>query len=66
MKDQKEKKNIEFIANNSEEALNMKKALEKKGYEVNHVYTGVATPIIIDGDNYIVGARNIRFDYGLF
>lgn len=62
----KEKKSIDFIANNSEEALNIKKALEKKGYEVNHIYTGIGIPMLIDGYNFIFGARNIRLDYAIF
>jgi len=60
------KKTIEFYANDSEGALEMKKALEDKGYEVNHVYTGVSTPIVIDGSNNMYnGARKIRAMFGL-
>lgn len=59
-----QKRNIEFIANNTQEALDMKKALEKKGFDVNHIYTGSSVPTLIDdGNNYTVGAGNIRANY---
>lgn len=64
---EKQKKTTEFIANNSGGALEMKKELEKQGYEVHHIYTGSNKPIIINGGNgnFTTGAGNIRRDYGL-
>jgi hypothetical protein len=45
----------------------MKKTLEERGYEVNHVYTASTVPIIIDRDNrnFTAGIRNIVLMYGL-
>lgn len=60
---EKPKRNIEFIANNTEEALELKKSLEKEGFNVNHVYTGSSVPTLIEEGNYISGAGNIRANY---
>lgn len=60
---EKQKRSVEFIANNTEEALDMKKALEKKGFDVNHIYTGSSVPTLIDDGNYTTGAGNIRANY---
>jgi hypothetical protein len=62
----KQKRNIELIANNTDGALEMKKALSERGYEVNHIYTGCSTPILIENSNYTVGSGHIRAMYGLF
>jgi hypothetical protein len=63
---EKLKRNMEFIANNTSEALELKKSLEKEGFNVNHIYTGSSVPILIDKGNYTVGAGNIRTMYKLF
>jgi hypothetical protein len=57
------KRSVEFIANNTKEALDMKKSFEEKDFEVNHIYTGSSVPILIDEGNYTVGAGNIRRNY---
>jgi len=62
-----QKRTIELIANNTSEALALKESLEKKGFDVNHVYTGSSVPTLIDDrNNYTVGAGHIRAMYGLF
>ena len=61
----KSKRNIELIANNTGEAIEMKKSLEKKGFNVNHIYTGSSVPILIDNGHYTTGAGNIRAMYKL-
>jgi hypothetical protein len=58
-----QKRNIELIANNTDEALALKKSLEKEGFNVNHIYTGSSVPVIIDNGNYAVGAGHIRMMY---
>lgn len=63
---QRQKKSIELFANNSNGALDMKKSLEEKGYQVNHIYTGSTKPMVIYLGNLSVGAKNIRLNYGLF
>ena len=62
----KSKRSVEFIANNTNGALELKKSLEKKDFNVNHIYTGSSVPILIDEGNYTSGAGNIRLMYGLF
>ncbi|MEK6833485.1 MAG: hypothetical protein AABY32_05550 [Nanoarchaeota archaeon] len=62
----KSKRTIEFIANNTNEALALKKSLLEEGLDVNHIYTGSSVPILIDEGNYTSGAGNIRLMYGLF
>jgi len=58
------KRSVEFIANNTKEALDMKKSLEDKGFDVNHVYTGCSVSTLIDDNkNYTTGAGNIRANY---
>lgn len=61
-----EKRNIEFIANNTPEAIELKEQLTRKNIIVNHIYTGSAVPILIENGNYIVGAGNIRANYLCF
>jgi hypothetical protein len=63
---EKQKRNIELIANDTNGALELKKLLVQKGMIVNHIYTGSSTPILIDNGYYLVGAGNIRRNYGLF
>ena len=59
----KQKRNIELIANNTNEAIALKKSLEEKGFNVNHIYTGSCVPILKDEDNYTIRAGNIRRNY---
>jgi hypothetical protein len=59
----KQKGSIEFIANNTDAALELKKSLEDKGFNVNHIYTGSSVPILIDNKHYYSGAGNIRRNY---
>ncbi len=61
----KSKRSVELIANNTKEALDMKKSLEKKGFDVNHIYTGSSVPILIENKNYYSGLGHIRMMYGL-
>jgi len=61
----KEKRNIELIANNTREALDLKQSLEKREFNVNHIYTGSCIPTLIDNDNYTTGAGHIRIMYYL-
>ena len=59
-----QERTIEFIANNTREAIELKGKLSEKGFDVNHVYTGSSVPILIDkNNNYTVGAGNIRMNY---
>jgi hypothetical protein len=58
-----QKRSVEFIANNTDEALNLKKSLEEKGFIVTHIYTGSSVPILLDNGNYTTGAGNIRRNY---
>jgi hypothetical protein len=62
---EKQKRNIEFIANNTGEAMEMKKSLEKRGFMVTHIYTGSSVPTLIDNGDYTTGAGKIRMMYGL-
>jgi hypothetical protein len=62
-KETKQKRSIEFIANNTDAALELKKSLEDKGFDVNHIYTGSSVPTLIDNKNYTVGAGHIRANY---
>jgi len=63
---EKQKRNIELIANNTDAAKELKEQLSQKGFDVTHIYTGSSTPILIDNKNYTVGSGHIRAMYGLF
>jgi hypothetical protein len=56
---------VEFIANNTNEAIELKDKLIEQGLDVTHIYTGSSIPILLDKDNknYTVGAGNIRMNY---
>ncbi len=56
-------KKVEFIANNTREAIELKNKLAEKGLIVNHIYTGSSVPVLIDNGYYSVGAGNIRRNY---
>jgi hypothetical protein len=58
-----QKRNIEFIANNTPEAIELKDALAGKGLIVTHIYSGSSIPILIDNGNCTVGSGNIRRNY---
>lgn len=60
---QRSKKNIEFIANNTNEAIELKNRLIGRGLTVNSIYTGSDVPILIDNGNWYVGSGNIRANY---
>jgi len=60
-----EKRSVEFLANDSKEAKDMKKSLEEKGLKVNHIYSGSSVPILIDNGLPTRGAGNIRTYYSL-
>jgi hypothetical protein len=64
---EKIKKSIDLFAGNSEGTLEMKKALEEKGYEVNHILSASTKPVVIDynNKNLTPGIRNIVLMYGL-
>jgi hypothetical protein len=47
-------------------AIELKEHLSEKGFDINHIYTGFSTPIIIDNGNSTVGAGNIRAMYRLY
>jgi len=57
------KRTVELIANDSNEAKELKNSLEAKGLSVNHIYGGSSKPILIENENYFFGAGNIRFQY---
>lgn len=54
---------VEFIANNTSEAIELKNRLVKEGLDVKHIYTGSSLPVLIDHGNYTVGAGHIRLNY---
>jgi len=58
-----EKRTIDLIANNSKGAVELKKALSEKGLNVNHIYTGCLTPMLIEDGYLIIGAGNIKALY---
>jgi hypothetical protein len=58
-----QKRNVEFIANNTQEALDIKKSLEDLGFVVKHTYTGSSVPILTEEHHYTVGSGNIRRNY---
>jgi hypothetical protein len=62
----KQKRSVEFIANNTPAAIELKDALVKRGLDVNHIYTGSSVPILIDNENYTIGSGNIRINYLIF
>jgi len=51
---------VDFLANDSIEALDLKEALEKNGYEVNHIHSGSSKPIVLGKNMHLHGAGNIR------
>lgn len=59
------KRTIELLANNTAEAKELKEALSKKGFKVNHIYSGSFTPIVIENGHYYSGLGNIRVMYEL-
>lgn len=66
MTEEKPKRTIELITNNTSGAFELKESLEKKGLNVTHIYTGVDTPLVIDNGNFYSGLGNIRVVYRLY
>jgi hypothetical protein len=63
---EKEKRSVQFYANNTNEAIEMKTSLLEKGLKVNHIFTGSSVPVLIEETGYTIsGAGNIRMMYGL-
>jgi hypothetical protein len=59
-----EKRSVEFITNNTDATLELRKSLEYSGFDINHIYTGSSVPTLIDDrKNYTTGAENIRANY---
>jgi len=50
-----------YYANNTQESIDLKKSLEKEGWEINHIFSGSAKPIFDGGGWFLSGAGNIRF-----
>ena len=59
----KDKRTIELLANDSDDAIELKELLLEKGLNVNHIYGGSSVPILIENGNYFVGKGNITAQY---
>jgi hypothetical protein len=59
----KAKKVVDFIANSSSEAMDLKNLISNNNFEVNHIFTGSTIPIIKDAGYYVAGSSNIRILY---
>lgn len=60
-----QKRSVEFIANNTREAIELKNKLSEAGLNVNYIYTGSSVPVLRENKYYTIGAGNIRAMYGL-
>jgi hypothetical protein len=62
---EKKKREVEYWANNSPLAIEIKESLLERGLEVKHIFTGSTVPVLKDGKNYLSGVGNILFYYQL-
>jgi hypothetical protein len=62
---EKEKREVEYWANNSPLAIEIRESLLERGLKVNHIFTGSTLPILKDGNNYTIGVGNILTSYQL-